>query len=81
MVVFNYHAAVQTVELVVANVKLGFAELGVVEEESSAEVIYRLFGLWEELVGDERHVIACLAKQFRKQRIVAPFPTVANGMK
>ena len=79
-VVFYYHAAVEFVQLLVSHVKLRLAEVRVVEEEASAEVIYRFFCLRQKLVGDEGDVVASLPEQFGKQRVVTPFAAVADGM-
>ena len=65
-VVLNDHAAVETVELLVAHVELCLAELRIVEEKTAAEVIDGFLCLRKELVGDERHVVAGLSEEFRK---------------
>ena len=41
-------------------VELEFAQFRVVQEETAAEVVNRLLCLWQEFVGDEGYVVACL---------------------
>ena len=67
-------------ELGVAVVKLEFAQLRVIQEETAAEVVNRLLCLWQEFVGDEGYVVACLSEHFREERIVAPFAFLAYHM-
>ena len=67
-------------ELGVARVKLRPAEHGVVEEEPAAEVIDCLFGLRQELIGEECHVIAGFAEHLGEEGIVTPLPLLAHHM-
>ena len=51
-----------------------------------AGIIVRIIGMLYRspltaIIGDEGNVIACLAEYLREERIVAPFGTVANGVK
>ena len=72
---------VEGVERFVAQVELLFAQRRVVEKEAAAEVVDRLIGLGEELVGEECHLIARLSEQFGEERIVAPFPFLAHDVR
>ena len=80
VVVILQEPIVQVVELGVAVVELEFAQFWVVEEETAAEVIDSLLGLWQELVGDEGDVVARLAEYLREEWIVAPFSLLAHHM-
>ena len=73
LVVVLEQTLVVGVKPVVARVELRCAERRVVEEKSAAEVIDGLACLGQELVGEERHVVARLAEHLGEQRIVAPF--------
>ncbi len=80
VVIILQQSVVQIVELGVAVVKLQLAQFRIVQEEAAAEVINRLLCLWQEFVGDEGYVVACLAEHFREERIVAPFAFLAYHM-
>ena len=70
-VVIIEQSLVELVQFVVACVEHGLRKLRVVEEKTAAEVINSFLGLWQELVSDERYMIAGLAEKLRKQWIVA----------
>lgn len=80
VVVVVEQSVVERMKLGVAVVKLQLAELWVVEEEASAEVVDCFLGLWQELVGDEGDLIACLAEEFGEERIVAPVAFLAHNV-
>ena len=80
VIIIFQQSVVQIVELGVAMVKLEFAQFRVVQEETAAEVVNRLLCLWQEFVGDEGYVVACLSEHFREERIVAPFAFLAYHM-
>ena len=80
VIIILQQSVVQVVELGVAMVKLKFAQFRVVQEETAAEVVNRLLCLWQEFVGDEGYVVACLAEHFWEERIVAPFAFLAYYM-
>ena len=63
---------VEDVQFLVPLVKLRLAQHRIIQEEPAAEVVDRLLGLRQELVRDERHVVACLPEQLREQGIVTP---------
>ena len=52
----------------------------IIQEKASTEVVDGFFGLRKELIGDERHMIACLAEQLWEERIVAPFAFLTNNV-
>ena len=79
-VVVGQQAVVERMQLGVAHVKLCLAQRGVVEEEAAREVIHSLLGLWQELIGEERYLVACLAEQLREQWVVAPFAFLTDNM-
>ena len=79
-IVFLQHPIVETMCLGAARIKLPLTQFGVVQEKAAAEVIDSLLGLGLKLVGDEGHVIACLAEHLREEWLVAPLPTVADGI-
>ena len=80
LLIVAQQSVVKLVQLRVAGVKLCRRELGVVEEETAAEVVHRLLSLGQELVGDERNVVASLAEHSREERIVAPLALVAHSV-
>ncbi len=80
VVIVLQQSVVQIVELGVAMVKLQFAQFWIVQEETAAEVVNRLLSLWQEFVGDEGYVVACLSEHLREERIVAPFAFLAYHM-
>ena len=53
LVVVSQHSSIVFIQLGITHVKLGFAQNGIVEEETTAEVIYSLLGLGQKLIGDE----------------------------
>ena len=77
VIIIFQQSIVQRMQLGVSVVELQLAQFRIVQEEAAAEVIYRLLSLWQELVGDEGYVVACLAENLREERIVAPFSLVA----
>ena len=79
-VVLLEHAFVELVKTGIAGIELCLAQLRIVQEEATAEVIDRLIGLRQELVGDKRHVIARLAEHLGEERIVAPLARIADSM-
>ena len=80
VIVVVEQSAVIAEELRVSRVELCAAELRIVEEEASAEVVDCLLCLRKKLVGDECDVVSRLTEQFWKKGIVAPFTLVANGV-
>ena len=80
LVVVLQQVLVVAVQLRVARVELCSTQLRVVEEEAATEVVHRLLSLRQELVGEERHVVASLAEQFGEERIVAPLALVAYAV-
>ena len=80
LVVISQYSCVVFIQLGVANIKLGLAQDGIVEEESSTEVIHSFLGLGKKLVGDEGHTITCPSEQFGEERVVTPVALVAHGV-
>ena len=80
VVVIAEQSLVEAVKARVAQVKLRLAQYRVVEEEASREIVNRLPGGKEKLVGQERDLIARLAEKLREERIVAPLTLLANDV-
>ena len=76
--VLAYQVLVVAVNAVVARIEHGLAQRGIVEEKATTKIVNSLFCFRQKLVGDERYVITCLAKQFGKEGIVAPFASLAH---
>ena len=80
LVIVFEQALVEDMQLVVARVKLCRTELRVVEEEAATEIVDRLLGFGQELVREERHMIAGLTEQLGEERIVAPLALLSHNM-
>ena len=79
-VIVAKQSLVEDVKLRVSHVKLLLGERLVVDEESAREVIHRLLGLRQELIGEECHPVARLAEELAEERIVAPVRRVAHAV-
>ena len=79
-VVLLQHALVIRIKTGVTCIKQLFAQIRIVQEETSAEVVNSLVSLRLELVGDKRNVIACLAEYFWEEWFIAPFLFFADGL-
>ena len=66
--------------LLVAVVEHSSREARVVQEESAGEIKHRLARLRQELVGEERHIVARPLEHFGEERIVAPRPLLSDDV-
>ena len=73
-------AVVPDVGLLVAVVEHCCRETRVVQEEFAGEIKHRLARLRQELVGEERHIVACPLEHFGEERIVAPRPLLSDDV-
>ena len=61
-------------------IKLHLAQQLIVDEESTAKVIYGILGVRQELIRQEIDLIASLAEQLTEERIVTPITIIAYGI-
>ena len=73
-------SVVESVELVVTQVKLSRTEGWVIEEEATREVVDSLPGRRQELVGKESNLIACLSEELGEEGIVTPLALLTHDM-
>ena len=66
--------------LCVAGVKLCLAQCGVVQEKAAREIVYGIFGLGQELVGEKAHMVSSLTKYSWEERVVTPFTFLSHYM-
>ena len=81
VVIVVEQTAVEAVQLRIACVEHCLRQLRVIQEESAAEVVHGFLCLGQELVGEEGHMVACLAEQLREEWIVTPLSLLACHMK
>ena len=75
------HPFVITMQPAITGVKQLLAQLRMIQEETTTEVIDCLTCLGQELVSDKGHMIPCLAEHFREHGHVTPVTLVTDGMK
>ena len=80
IVVILQQTCIVTVERGVAQVKLGAVQRGVVEKESATKIKHRCGRLHQELVGEERHLVARFLEDLGEKGIVAPFAWLPHDM-
>ena len=80
LIIIGQQTLIEDVCTLVAMVEHCSGKVGVVQEKSAREVVNCLFSFRQELVGQECHIVACLAKYFGKERIVAPLALLPHHM-
>ena len=80
IVVILQQARIVTVERGVAQVKLSTVQRGIVEKKSATEIKHSRSRLHQELVGEERHLVARLLENLGEKRIVAPLALLPHDV-